>query len=118
MASHTEIFEVLLLKHHKDGGLQHNGAPPHSALIVRDISNSIFHTGLAMVNKHLMHHYPGHDKILTLQHYVTLCGALPTDNWLHTAITTMGSCTQLWSRQEDVAHQAVLGTQKCTHRST
>jgi len=71
-----------------------------------------------MVNKHLMHHYLGHDKILILQHYITLCGSLTTDKQLHTVIATMGSCTQLWNKQEDVAHQAVLWTQKCTHRST
>jgi len=56
------------------------------------------------VNKHLMHHYLGQDKILIFQHYRILCRTLSTDKWLHTVIATMGSCKQLWNIQEDVAH--------------
>lgn len=58
-------------------------------------TNIIWTAGLAVVHQHLLSHYPGHHIVLILPHQTTLCGALSRKKWLHTAITTVKTCTEL-----------------------
>jgi hypothetical protein len=112
------MLEVWLTPQLRDRGLgedvwlQHDAAPTHFALTVRDILNEHL-TG--PLNRPWFTNI-SHSIILATTHRRNLCGALSMVKWLRTAIAKMTICAGLWhTRSPPLRHKfsGACHTERC-----
>jgi hypothetical protein len=73
---------------------------------------------MAVVHQYLPSHYPSHHIVPILLHQTTLCGALSRKKWLHTTITTMTTCAELWNRHSPPLCHKCFGRCHTQHGSS